>query len=126
MEMRGLLLASCIGVTACASAGEFDKEGISDVYVKDFHSSEPAACRPADVPLGHGEAHAFFQRAKSMDYKTMTDNYPVAPCYIEGTLKYKGDACDWKIFAGHTGSIKCRNRQEQYFACDICKDLFKP
>ncbi|MEJ8852926.1 hypothetical protein WKW79_00005, partial [Variovorax robiniae] len=45
------------------------------------------------------------------------------PCHIEGTMKRNGEACDWKIRPGATGSIRCREKTE-YFVCDTCTDLF--
>lgn len=97
---------------------------VSVVYVKDFYSSEPAACETSDVPFGHGDAFEFFKRAKPLDYKTMNDNYPVSPCYLMGTLNYRGASCDWKIFASATGAIDCAGQDTRYFACDTCKDMF--
>jgi hypothetical protein len=88
---------------------------MSDVYVKYFYSTDPASCTTSDVDLTHSGAAEFFKRSKILDYKTLTDNYPIAPCYIMGTLIYKDKICDWKIFAGSTGSIKC-NSQEWFFA----------
>ena len=121
--MRIVILAVCIALTACASQVQFAKERMSDVYVKDFYSTDPT-CTTSDVDLTHSGAEEFFKRSKSLDYKTLTDNYPIAPCYIMGTLLYKGKICDWKILAGSTGSIKC-DAQEWFFACDTCEDLFK-
>jgi hypothetical protein len=118
---RGLWSVAPLFV-ACAS-GQFAPQKIHDTFVKDFASTDPS-CTTADVNLNHSQAETFFKRSRVLDYKTMTDNYPVAPCYIMGTLRYKGDTCDWKIFAGYTGSIKCPER-ETYFACDTCDDLFK-
>lgn len=110
-------------VVACSTQKQFTKDAISDTFVKDFSSSDPA-CTTADVGLNHAEAEAFFKRAKVLDYDTLSDNYPIAPCFIVGTLKYRGESCDWKIFAGATGSMKCKER-ETYFACDTCDDLFQ-
>ena len=94
-----------------------------DVFVADFHSDAPASCRPSDVPLDHAQARAFFARAKRVDYRTLHDNYEIAPCHIEGTMRRNGKVCDWKIRPGATGSIRCGSRSF-YFACDSCADLF--
>ena len=125
MGVRTALVALCISLSLCANPKPFFSRQIREVYVKDFHSDEPNACTTLDVDLSHAQALAFFRRAKVLDYKTMVDNYPIAPCYIMGTLKYKGVICDWKIFAGGTGSIKSPSH-EWYFACDSCDDLFQP
>jgi hypothetical protein len=125
MAVKSVLLALCLSVSVFARQKPFFPKQIREVYVKDFHSDEPSSCTTLDVDLSHAQALAFFKRAKVLDYKTMVDNYPIAPCYIMGTLKYKGALCDWKIFAGGTGSIKSPS-YEWYFACDNCDDLFQP
>lgn len=116
-------VTAAIMATASASHEDFQKRRIRDVYVMDFYSSEPKSCTTSDVDLNPAQVAAFFKRSKVIGYKTLIDNYPIAPCYIMGTLKYKGKLCDWEILAGATGSISC-DGQEWYFACDACKDLF--
>ena len=123
MVARAILVCLCLSTTLCARPRPFSPGRLRDVYVKDFHSDEPEACMAMDVDLNHAQALAFFKRARVMDYKTLVDNYPIAPCYITGTLKYRGVLCEWKIHAGATGSIKSP-RYEWYFACDNCDDLF--
>jgi hypothetical protein len=97
---------------------------MADVFVADFHSDAPTSCRPSDVPLNHAQARAFFSRARQVDYKTLHDHYEIAPCNIEGTMRRNGEACDWKIRPGASGSIRCGSRK-LYFACDTCADLFE-
>jgi hypothetical protein len=116
-----LTLGACAGVEPRG----FEVGALSDVYVADFRSTEMDRCRPSDVPLGHAEAAAFFRRAKVVDSRTLHDHYDFAPCYVEGTLKYRANSCEWKIRAGATGQIRC-NEQEWLFACDDCGDLFTP
>jgi hypothetical protein len=122
MALRAFVVGSTVALLGCASNGYFAKDRIHETLVKDFASTD-LSCTTADVNLSHAQAEAFFKRSTLLDYKTMSDNYPIAPCYIEGTLKYKGQSCDWKTFAGHTGSITCKD-QQTYFACDTCQDLF--
>lgn len=120
--MRARVLALLAGAALVASCATRDA-AFSNVYVADFHSTEPASCRASDVPRSHGKAQAFFSRAKEVDYKTLHDNYELAPCYAEGTLTRQGRSCDWQIRAGATGSVQC-GEQKLYFACDTCDDLF--
>ncbi|WP_240651417.1 MULTISPECIES: hypothetical protein [unclassified Variovorax] len=96
----------------------------TNVYVADFHSDAPTSCRSSDVPRNHGQAREFFSKAREVDYKTLHDNYELAPCYAEGTLIRQGKSCDWQIRAGATGSVQC-GEQKLYFACDTCGDLFE-
>ena len=83
-----------------------------------------SSCSPTDVDLTHAEALAFFQQSKLVDSKVIHDHYVYAPCYIEGTLKYRGNVCDWNIRAGQTGAINCKG-EELFFACDECDSLFE-
>lgn len=125
MEMKVIALPLCLAMAACASSKRFVASCVTDVYVEDFETREPDSCRASDVDLSHSQAEAFFKRAKVLDYRTMVDNYPIAPCFIAGTLRYKGVPCHWEIYAGRTGSIRFRDH-EWYFACDTCDDLFTP
>lgn len=123
MEMRGRAIALAVIAMLAASCATRDA-AFTNIYVADFHSDEPARCRTSDVPQNHGKAQAFFSRARQVDYKTLHDNYELAPCYVEGTLNRQGKSCDWQIRAGATGSVQC-GEQKLYFACDSCDDLFK-
>jgi hypothetical protein len=96
----GSLLASLL--TACAAAG-MRQALITDVYVADFKSEDIQSCRSSDVPLNHARARDFFRRARQVNYTVIHDHYDVSPCYIEGTLKYHTNTCEWKIRAGATG-----------------------
>ena len=96
---------------------------ISDVYVEDFSSDDMEHCRPSNVDLNNHEAEDYFNRAKKVDYSVIHDHYNIAPCFIEGTLKYSNNICEWQIRAGATGYIKC-GEDTQYYACDICDGLF--
>jgi len=102
-----------------------DRNDVTDVYVEDFQSTEMDRCRPSDVPLDNGAAAEFFRRAKLVDGRTLHDHYNYAPCFVEGTLKYHSNSCEWRIRAGATGEIRC-GQQERLFACDDCDDLFAP
>ncbi|SCX48042.1 hypothetical protein [Variovorax sp. EL159] len=122
MEMRAsvvALMAAAMLATSCAAPDA----AFTNIYMADFHSDEPANCRTSDVPQSHGKAQEFFSRARQVDYKTLHDNYELAPCYVEGTLNRQGKSCDWQIRAGATGSVQC-GEQKLYFACDSCNDLF--
>jgi len=126
-KVRFLFLA--VGVAASllpfpSAAQRIKVKEIREVYVKDFYSLEPESCTTRDVNLTHSGARDFFLRSKPIDRKAMTDNYPEAPCWVMGTLKYRQNLCDWRISAGSTGFIKCNSRQ-WFFACDSCEDLFK-
>lgn len=124
MEVRIRVLALAVGAMLVASCATRDAASFTNVYVADFHTDEPAAtCRTSDVQQSHGKAREFFSRAKEVDYKTLHDNYQLAPCYVEGTLTRQGRSCDWQIRAGATGSVQC-GEQKLYFACDNCDDLF--
>ena len=127
MEIRRLAIvyfASALTLASCATAA-FDTRAITEVYVADFHSDDLQHCRPAHVDLSPSQAKEFFTRAKRVDRRTLHDHYNYAPCYLEGTLKYKQNSCNWEIRAGATGHIAC-GKATEYFACDTCDDLFKP
>lgn len=112
----------CAFTISCSS--KFDSQIIKELYVQDFQSTDITSCTPSDVNLTHAEALAFFQQAKLVDGKIIHDHYIYAPCYIEGTLKYQGNICDWNIRAGQTGIINCKS-EELFFACDECDSLFE-
>lgn len=118
-----ICLLTIFFIASCASTG-IQTKYITDVYVEDFGSDDMERCRPSDVDLSNHEAKEFFLRANEVSYKVIHDHYNYAPCYIEGTLKYKSSVCEWEIRAGATGYIRCAN-DIKYFACDTCQDLFK-
>ncbi|MGH8449669.1 hypothetical protein [Pseudomonas sp.] len=97
---------------------------IDDIAISGFHSEEPERCRPGDVVLDERQVASFFKRAEPIDGRVLHDEYDWAPCYLEGTLKYRGKACTWRVRAGATGEIECPTT-EQYFGCKDCGDLFK-
>ncbi len=116
-----ILLFALLGVS-CSSL--YKGKSFSKVYVSDFHSDDIKICGPADVDLSHAQAKDFFVRAQEVDSRVIHDHYNHAPCYIEGTLRYQSESCQWEIRAGATGSIRCGQRIT-YFVCDTCDDLFK-
>jgi len=117
----GLLLV-CLLIASCAASQRVEHL-ITDVYVEDFQTENIENCKPSDVDLSNSEARQFFMRSTQVEYKTIHDHYNVAPCYIEGTLKFNGDVCDWKIQASAIGSITCMKIVD-YYSCDSCEDLF--
>lgn len=120
---RFLIALATLGLAACATAeGRFDTTRITDVYVADFSSTDPAGCTTADVDLSNDAAHVFFRKAKQLSEKAVADHYPLAPCKIEGTLKRDGEPCDFEISAAMTGVIQCGGTR-WHFACDDCGDL---
>lgn len=123
MNTKSIILFTAMFLSSCASTG-IQSNNITDVYVADFGSEDIKHCRPSDVDLSHNEAKEFFLRAKKVEYKVIHDHYNYAPCFIEGTLKYKSMICEWEIRAGATGHIKC-GEDTKYFVCDTCGDLFK-
>jgi len=102
-----------------------DNSHFKDVYVADFNSDDIKSCRPSDVDLSHYQAKQFFIRSREVEHKVIHDHYDFAPCYIEGTMKYKARICEWQIRAGATGFIKC-GEDKLFFVCDQCEDLFDP
>lgn len=126
MEMSGRLLFVLVSLLFSShAAAQLDMRKILDVYVDDFHSDEPDRCRPSDVNLSHREAREFFLRSKQVSAKVLHDHYDYAPCYVEGTLKYRAMSCTWQIRAGATARITCGKRT-WHFACDACDDLLRP
>lgn len=123
MEIKNIIISLVLLFPLACTAGTPNPAKFKDVYVQDFHSDEPKRCTTADVELSHKQAHEFFNRAKVVSHKTLHDHYEHAPCYIEGTLKYKSKSCDWKIRASATGEITCGS-ETWFFACDDCKELF--
>lgn len=124
MNVRVLFILATMFVAACSEFG-YQRSEITEVYVEDFGSDDMASCRPSDVDLNNHEAQEFFIRSKQVEHKVLHDHYIYAPCYIEGTLKYGKDVCEWEIRAGATGHIKCGGNY-MYYACDNCDDLFRP
>ena len=122
MEIKYILPIIMFSLVSCASSA-MDSSQLKDLYVDDFHSDDAAACKTSDVELNHAQAREFFKKAKEVTYTVIHDHYELAPCYIEGPLKYKGKQCSWKIRPGSTGSITC-GKQTQYFVCDECDYLF--
>lgn len=120
MRLLAAVLASAL--FGCASRSFAPRE-ISDVVVQDFASREPKSCTTADVDLENAEARAFFERATVLDYRSLAERYPIAPCELLGTLRLRGQLCDWKIRPGAVGEIECAGAR-WYFACDTCEDLF--
>lgn len=112
-----LLLISC-------SSNVMNTKLITNLYVDDFSSDDPANCTTSDVDLTHLQSLQFFKRARVVEYRILHQHYELAPCYIEGPLTYKKEPCKWEIRAGATGLIKC-NDKVWYFVCDNCDDLFK-
>lgn len=125
MVLKILLTASiALGLGACASVADTTHTTrLTDVFIADFTSTDPAGCTTADVNLTHSEAKAFFDRAMPMSAKQVADHYPLAPCKVEGTLKRNGQQCDFEISAAMTGQIQCGGTT-WHFACDDCDDLF--
>ena len=113
--MSALLLAMALLV--------FVATDVRDLYVADFKSDNMATCRPSDVDLNRIQVVDFFRRASRIESKVLNDHYDLAPCYIQGTLKYRFATCEWEVRAGATGSITC-DKHIQYFVCDDCEDLF--
>ena len=92
--------------------------------MEDFFSDDMDACKPSDVDLNNNDAKNYFLKSRKVDYKVIHDHYIIAPCYIEGTMKFNGKLCDWKIQASGVGSVTCGDVVE-YYVCDSCEGLFK-
>jgi hypothetical protein len=125
--VRAFFLAVGLALlVGCANlfTSTLDLDQVQEVYVADFHSDDMTTCDPSDVPLSHGRARKFFQRARIVDYKTIHDHYDVAPCYIEGSLRYRSKGCGWKILAGATAEVRC-GENTWHLVCDDCEDLFE-
>lgn len=119
-------LSVCIlvaGLAGCAGTPEFiDVRNIENPVAKGFTSREPASCTTADVDLSNAEVLQFFRRAVQVPYRQFRDDYPHAPCQLDGSLSYRGQPCGWTISAAGTGRVIC-GETTWYFACDDCEDL---
>lgn len=123
MALRALVVVAVALIGACATTSPtFRPDGVRDVYLSDFESTEPQRCTPADVPGSHADAADYFRRAKVVDAKTLHDHYEHAPCAALGVLQYGGQTCRWRITAAWTGTVLCGGR-EWILACDDCQDL---
>ncbi|OIN49046.1 hypothetical protein BLL37_03530 [Pseudomonas azotoformans] len=120
MSLRRWALGVWVFLAGCTTS----PPDIDEIALLGFHSEEPERCRPSDVALDERQVASFFKRAEPIDGGTLHDEYEWAPCYLEGTLKYHGKACVWRVRAGATGEIECP-AVEQYFGCKDCVDLFK-
>jgi hypothetical protein len=126
MRLRHATVAmlAATSLSACAIAGgPLDAATLTELYIADFSSTDPAGCTTADVDLSNAQARAFFMRARQLDARALAEHYPLAPCRIEGTLKRNGAPCEFEISAAMTGSIRC-DTGRWFFACDDCDDLF--
>ena len=112
------------GVWASLAGCAASPPDIDNIAISGFHSEEPERCRPSDVTLDERQVASFFKRAEPIDARTLHDEHDWAPCYLEGTLKYRGKACTWRVRAGATGEIECP-ATEQYFGCKSCGNLFE-
>ncbi len=119
MAIKIKLIIICILLLASCSTTLF-----SQVYVEDFQSDDIDICSPSDVDLNHFEAKQFFERSRQVDYQIIHDHYVIAPCYIEGIMKFKGKNCDWNIQASSIGNVTCGD-ETNYYVCDDCEDLFE-
>lgn len=124
MNTRALCLGTFVALAcnACTTTG-FDPGQIHDVYRQDLHADEQNHCGPKDLELSNADARHFFKRAKIIDLQTLNAHYDVVNCYTEGSLRYKGQICEWQIQPTAVGTIRC-GEQEQIFACDGCEDIF--
>lgn len=120
MSLRPWLFGVWVILAGCAAS----PPDIDEVSISNFRSGEPERCRPRDVALDEGEIASFFKRAEPIDGRTLHDEYDWAPCYLEGTLKYRGKACIWRVRAGATGEIECPTTALYFFGCKACGDLF--
>lgn len=124
MEIKYLFPILMFFLISCASSA-MDSRQIKDLYVDNFHSEDIKSCVTSDIDLNHAKAREFFIKARVVTYKIIHDHYEIAPCYIEGPLKYKGKSCSWRIRPGSTGSISCSD-ETWHFVCDECGYLFTP
>lgn len=122
MEIKSTILVFTFFMISCAPSSA-KPEKIQDLYVDDFHSDDIHSCKTSDVELSHSQAREFFNKAREVDYKIIHDHYELAPCYIEGPVRYQDKQCSWKIRPGGTGSITCGDKT-MYFVCDDCEYLF--
>lgn len=122
MEIYSRIIILIAATLLSSSAVALDRQ-ITDLKIVAFRSEAPDQCRKSDVALTAAKAQEFFKRAKQIDARILHDDYDLAPCYLEGTLKWDGKMCDWKIRAGATGHVQC-SKHEIYFACEACGDLF--
>ncbi|MEJ5278060.1 hypothetical protein WH299_02145 [Pseudomonas sp. MYb541] len=120
MTLRGYSFGVWASLAGCAAS----PPDIDNIAISGFHSEEPERCRPSDVTLDERQVASFFKRAEPIDARTLHDEYDWAPCYLEGTLRFHGEACAWRVRAGATGEIDCPIT-EQYFGCKSCGDLFE-
>jgi hypothetical protein len=121
LALSTLLVTSLLGCAGLPPHSNPPRH-LDEVFVKDFRSIAPLDCTTADVALTHTEAATFFSRARVLSSRQIADNYPVAPCFVEGTLRADGERCDWRITAAATGFIRC-GPNEWHFACDDCDEL---
>jgi len=117
---------ACLGGGRSADAGDASwGRGVdfAEVYVQDFHSDEPESCTNADVSLSHAQARQFFARSKQVSPRVIHDHYDIAPCYLEGTMKFRGRLADWQIQPSGVGVIMQGGRT-RYFVCERCDEMF--
>lgn len=124
--VSGVIIMLSTACTPVSDSRSFDKKEISDLHLINFHADETGLCQATDVNLTQQQSIDFFQMAKPVDFQTIHDDYSIAPCYIEGTLRYNQiESCQWQIYAGGVGVIQC-NQNMQYYVCDNdkCQYMF--
>lgn len=127
MEVKRLLMmAVAAGLLGCATPSpEAQALALGEVVIQDFESREPTACTTADVDLNEARVRQFFARAQTIDYRTLTERHPIAPCALLGNVRVAGQWCDWTIRPGGVGSLRCGEHEQHYF-CAGCADLYAP
>lgn len=123
INVRSVIILLSVFFSSCAAL-KLEPSDIRELNIARFGSDNIETCSSADVDIDVHEAREFFSRAKQVDIRVIHDQYNYAPCYIEGSLKYNGEDCDWQIRAGTTGHIRCY-KKVKYFVCDTCDDLFE-
>ncbi|MDR3056409.1 MAG: hypothetical protein LBU53_13625 [Zoogloeaceae bacterium] len=122
-----LSLLLSIPVFADEAKEDFDKKFITDVDVIDYEVGDANICDSSSIYLTHRDAKIFFtERAQQVTHKILHDYFYWSPCYMVGTLKYKGELCSWDIYASGIGNFSCGEGRVWYFACDDgCDDLLR-
>lgn len=75
--------------------------------------------------LSASRAKRFFKRAKAIDGEELHREYLHLPCSASGTINFKNQTYDWKIFEGATAKIVAPNGEQIDLGCKKCGKPFQ-
>lgn len=97
-------VAACLGLQACASGPHLGKPQ-SILVTKTGVDSEKDASLCGNFRLSSAQVEKFLNRAVIITPFELHDYYDIAPCYVRGTVIFRGSSAEWEIRAGGTATV---------------------